>query len=532
MNDLFDIKKLKFAEEARKLIIDGVNILADTVKVTLGPKGRNVVIEKLNETPIVTKDGVTVAKSINIRNRFQNLGVQLIKEAASKTNETAGDGTTTATVLSQAMINEGNKMITAGFLPTDIKKGMEIGREIVIDSLKKLQTPVDDFEDIVNVATISANGDLDMGNLIAEAISEVGKDGIVYVDDANGFKTELELVEGYQFDKGYITPYFVNDQNRMQVKFENPHILLTTKKLASLAEILPILESVAKSGKPLLVIADDIDGEALQALILNKLKQTISVCAVRCPGVGQFKYDLMSDLEQLTGGKLFVDSADFKNFSYLGTVKKALISKELTTIIPYKKHADNITDRISILEEQLNIETNTDEENFKIKMRISKLSGKVAVLKIGAFTDTELQEKKDRVDDALHATRAAVAEGILPGGGVALLKCKTALDQAINSSQYDDSVKSGFRVISKSLEQPYRQILQNADIESSIYLDNIKSPNDNNGYNINSHDVCDLYTIGVIDPFKVCKSAFENSVAVAGLILTIDSAIVNDDIEK
>jgi chaperonin GroEL len=340
------------------------------------------------------------------------------------------------------------------------------------------------------------------------------------------------LVEGFQFNKGYITPYFVNDQNRMQVKFENPYVLLTTKKLASLAEILPLLEEVAKGGKPLLVIADDVDGEALQALILNKLKQTISVCAIRCPGVGQFKYDLMSDLEQLTGGKLFVDSTDFKNFSYLGTVKKVLISKELTTIVPLKKYTNNIVKRVSTLEEQLSVKTNTDEENFKIKMRISKLSGKVAVLKIGAFTDVELQEKKDRVDDALHATRAAVAEGILPGGGVALLKCKINLEKIINSSQYNNGITSGLSVVAKSLEQPYRQILQNADIEASVYLDVIKSPNDNNGFNINSCDVCDLFSIGVIDPFKVCKSAFENAVAVAGLILTIDSAIVIDDIEK
>jgi chaperonin GroEL len=519
-------KNIKFSEEIRRLLLEGVNILSNTVKTTLGPRGRNVVIEQLDGLPLVTKDGVTVAKSINIKEKFKNMGVQLVKEASARTNDVAGDGTTTATVLAQAIFSEGYKMVTAGYSPTVINKGIEYAAKIILNELQQMSIPVKDIKDIANVGSISANGDEKIGDLISKAVDAVGNHGVVYVDEAKGFQTSLDIVEGMQFNRGYISPYFITNQNKMTVELDNPYVLITNKKLNSIKDLVKILEKVAQENKSLLIIADDIDGEALQGLIVNKLRGTLNVCAIKAPGFGDFRHDLLSDIALFTQGELYVDSSDFQVFNKLGKCKKVLIDKNKTTLVGIKKYQDVIKLRIDELKNQLENEILDDEEIVKIKDRISKLQGVVAVIHVGATTEIALKEKRDRIDDALNATKAAVSEGIIPGGGSALIKCLNTLEclqDVPNECQF------GVDIMKKAICSPFKQILNNADINVANLIDSIKSSDDYVGYNVKNNEICNLIDQGVVDPTKVTRTALENAVSVATILLTIDSAIVYDN---
>jgi chaperonin GroEL len=519
-------KNIKFSEEIRRLLLEGVNILSDTVKITLGPRGRNVVIEQPDGLPLVTKDGVTVAKSINIKEKFKNMGVQLVKEASSRTHDVAGDGTTTATVLAQAIFSEGYKMVTAGYSPVVINKGIEYATKLILDELQRMSIQVKDINDIANVGSISANGDEKIGNLIAEAVDAVGNHGIVYVDEAKGFQTSLDIVEGMQFNRGYISPYFVTNQNKMTVELDNPYVLITNKKLNSIKDLVLILEKVAQENKSLLIIADDIDGEALQGLIVNKLRGTLNVCAIKAPGFGDYRHDLLSDITLFTQGELYVDTSDFQSFSKLGKCKKVLINKNKTTLVGIKKYQDTIKLRIDELKDQLENKILDDEDTIKIKDRISKLQGVVAVIRVGATTEIALKEKRDRIDDALNATRAAVSEGIIPGGGSALIKCLKSLECLQDTP---DEYQFGIDIMKKAICSPFIQILSNADINVANLIDDIKNSDDYIGYNVKDNEVCNLIKRGVVDPTKVTRTALENAVSVATILLTIDSAIVYDN---
>jgi chaperonin GroEL len=519
-------KNIKFSEEIRRLLLEGVNILSDTVKTTLGPRGRNVVIEQPDGLPLVTKDGVTVAKSINIKEKFKNMGVQLVKEASSRTNDVAGDGTTTATVLAQAIFSEGYKMVTAGYSPVVINKGIEYATKLILDELQRMSIQVKDINDIANVGSISANGDEKIGNLIAEAVDAVGNHGIVYVDEAKGFQTSLDIVEGMQFNRGYISPYFITNQNKMTVELDNPYVLITNKKLNSIKDLVLILEKVAQENKSLLIIADDIDGEALQGLIVNKLRGTLNVCAIKAPGFGDYRHDLLSDITLFTQGELYVDTSDFQSFGKLGKCKKVLINKNKTTLVGIKKYQDTIKLRIDELKDQLENKILDDEDTVKIKDRISKLQGVVAVIRVGATTEIALKEKRDRIDDALNATRAAVSEGIIPGGGSALIKCLKSLECLQDTP---DEYQFGIDIMKKAICSPFIQILSNADINVANLVDDIKNSDDYIGYNVKDNEVCNLIKCGVVDPTKVTRTALENAVSVATILLTIDSAIVYDN---
>ncbi len=519
-------KELLFKEEARAKIARGVDILAEAVKVTLGPRGRNVVIEKKFGSPLITKDGVTVAKEIELEDKFENLGAQLVKEVASKTSDVAGDGTTTATVLAQAIFKEGLKSIAAGANAMSLKRGIDKAVDKVVEELKKMAREVQDKNEIAQVGAISANNDKEIGELIAEAMEKVGKDGVITVEEAKGLETTLEVVEGMQFDRGYLSPYFVTDPDKMECVLEEPYILIHEKKISNLRDMLPLLEEVARSGKPLLVIAEDVEGEALATLVVNKLRGTLMACAVKAPGFGERRKEMLKDIAILTGGQVVSEELGIKlenvRLQDLGRAKKVIVDKEHTTIVGGMGDPKQIEGRIKEIKVQIE-KTTSEYDREKLQERLAKLVGGVAVIKVGAATETEMKEKKARVEDALNATKAAVEEGIVPGGGVALLRCQKVLEDL---KLEDEDEQIGVNIVKKALEAPMKQIANNAGVEGSIVVEEVKKSSDPNyGFNAATLEYGDMYKFGVIDPVKVVRSALQNAASVAGLMLTTECAI-------
>jgi len=521
-------KEITFNLDARDALKKGVDALANAVKVTLGPKGRNVIIDKKFGSPTITKDGVTVAKEIELTNSIENMGAQMLKEVASKTADIAGDGTTTATVLAQSIVNTGLKNVTAGAKPMDLKRGIDKAVEAVVASLKKMSKEVgDDNKKIEQVATISANNDSEIGKLIAEAMAKVKREGVITVEEAKGTETTVEIVEGMQFDRGYISPYFVTNADKMQAVLESPYILLYDKKVSNMKELLPILEKVVQTGKPLLIIAEDVDGEALATLVVNKIRGSLKIAAVKSPGFGDRRKAMMEDIAILTGGTLIAEEQGFKlenaDLSYLGTCEKITIDKDNTTIVGGAGKKADITARVNQIKAQIET-TTSDYDKEKLQERLAKLAGGVAVLYVGAATEVEMKEKKDRVDDALHATRAAVEEGIVAGGGVAYIRAITALDKLKGDN---DDETTGIAIIKRSLEEPLRQIVSNAGIEGSIVVQKVKEGKDDFGYNARSDKYENMHAAGVIDPTKVTRVALENAASVAGMLLTTECVLAD-----
>ncbi len=519
-------KQLIFEHDARGKILNGVNILADAVKVTLGPRGRNVVIDKTYGSPNITKDGVTVAKEIELEDKFENMGAQMVKEVASKTSDIAGDGTTTATVLAQAIYREGVKSVAAGLNPMDIKRGIDKAVEVVVKELETLSKPVKDQKEIAQVGTISANNDESIGNIIAEAMDKVGKEGVITVEEAKSMDTTLETVEGMQFDRGYLSPYFVTDPERMVCSLNDPYILLSEKKISNMKDLLPILETTAKMGRPLFIIAEDVDGEALATLVVNKLRGVIQVSAVKAPGFGDRRKAMLEDIAILTGGQVISEDLGHKletaTIEWLGTAKKVNIDKDNTTIVDGSGKKSDIDARIKQIRKQID-ETTSDYDREKLQERLAKLIGGVAVIHVGAATETELKEKKARVEDALHATKAAAEQGIVPGGGVALLRALSKID---NMNLGSEDQQAGVRIVRRALEEPARQIANNAGIDGSIVIDKIKGNNDvAYGFNAATNTYENLIKAGVIDPTKVVKTALINASSVASLMLTTEVMI-------
>ncbi|HXM38523.1 MAG TPA: chaperonin GroEL [Gemmatimonadales bacterium] len=520
-------KFLEFSTEARARLKRGVDQLADAVKVTLGPKGRNVVIDKKFGSPTVTKDGVTVAKEIELDDEIENMGAQMVKEVATKTSDLAGDGTTTATVLAQAIYREGLKSVTAGANPMALKRGIESAVETVVAELKKISVPTSGRKDIKQIATISANGDVEIGEKIADAMDKVGKDGVITVEEAKSLETTLETVDGMQFDRGYLSPYFITDPEKMECVLDDPYILIHDKKISSMKELLPVLEKSAQSGKPLLIIAEDVEGEALATLVVNKLRGTLKVCAVKAPGFGDRRKEMLRDIAILTGGQVISDELGFKlentTLNDLGRAKRVIVDKDNTTLVDGKGKHDAIEGRKKEIKAAIEKST-SDYDKEKLQERLAKLAGGVAVLNVGAATETEMKEKKARVEDALHATRAAVEEGIVPGGGVALLWCQKSLDKA---KGHDDDEKTGIEIVRRSLEEPIRTIAQNAGAEGAIVVGKVKESKDKNfGYNAQTDKFEDLVAAGVIDPTKVTRTALQNAASIAGLLLTTECVVV------
>jgi chaperonin GroEL len=519
-------KELRFSEDARSAILRGVNTLANAVKVTLGPKGRNVVIEKSFGSPLITKDGVTVAKEIELENKFENMGAQMVKEVASKTNEDAGDGTTTATVLAQAIFREGAKVVTAGLNPTELKRGIDKAVAVVVENLKSLAKPVKGDKEIAQVGTISSNNDKEIGEMIAGAMAKVGKEGVITVEESKTALTELEVVEGMQFDRGYLSPYFVTNAERMEAVLENAYILIYDKKIASMKDMIGVLEGVAKSGRPLLIIAEDVEGEALATLVVNKLRGTIQVCAVKAPGFGDRRKSMLEDISTLVGGTLISEDAgqklDQATIKDLGTAKRIVIDKDNTTVIGGSGEKKEIQARVAQIKAQIE-ETSSDYDKEKLKERLAKLAGGVAVIHVGAPSEVEMKEKKARVEDALNATRAAVEEGIVAGGGTAILRASRGLEKLVMPN---DEQKAGVRIILRACEEPVRQIATNAGIDGAIVLDRVLS--DKNpawGFNALIEEYTDLIKDGVIDPVKVVRSALENAASIASMMLTTETMI-------
>jgi len=517
-------KIIKFDQEGRNAILKGVNILADTVKVTLGPKGRNVVIDKSFGAPLITKDGVTVAKEIELDDKFENMGAQLVKEVASKTSDIAGDGTTTATVLAQAIYKQGSKLVAAGHNPMEIKRGIDKAVEAIVAELQKISKPIKDHKEIAQVGTISANNDKTIGDIIAEAMEKVGKEGVITVEEAKSMETSLETVEGMQFDRGYLSPYFVTDPERMEATIENAMILIHDKKISNMKDLLPILEQTAKSGRPLLIIAEDIDGEALATLVVNKLRGVLNVCAVKAPGFGDRRKAMLEDIAVLTGGQVISEEVGYKldqtTMDMLGTAKRITIDKDNSTIIDGGGKEEAISARVKMIRAQVE-ETTSDYDKEKLQERLAKLVGGVAVIKVGAATEVEMKEKKARVEDALHATRAAVDEGIVPGGGVAYIRALVALDGLKLATEQ----QFGVNVVRASLEAPIRQIADNAGIDASIVVDKVKNGKDAFGYNAADDTYVDMLQAGIIDPTKVSRYALQNASSIAGLMLTTEALI-------
>ncbi len=521
-------KELKYSESARNLILNGVNALADAVKVTLGPKGRNVVIQKSFGAPQITKDGVSVAKEIELENAFENMGAQLVKEVAQKTNEDAGDGTTTATVLAQAIYREGAKLVAAGHNPMDLKKGIDLATEKVITFLKEKSSPIATTEEVSQVGSISANNDNEIGKMIADAMEKVGKEGVITIEESKTADTYSEVVEGMQFDRGYLSPYFSTNTEKMNVQFENPHILITDKKISSMKELLPILEKSVQTGKPLLIIAEDVEGEALTTLVVNKLRGTLNVAAVKAPGFGDRRKELLKDIAILTGGSVVSEelgmSLETTELEHLGTCKKIAIDKENTTIVDGAGTEKEVGDRVGAIRSQIE-ETTSDYDREKLQERLAKLAGGVAVLYVGAPTESEMKEKKDRVEDALNATRAAVEEGIIVGGGAALVHAARSLDGLKTENENYDF---GIRIIRRAVEEPLRQISNNAGKESSVIVNEVRTSKDFSfGYNAREDKFEDLIKAGIIDPTKVTRSALMNAASVAGLMLTTETMIAD-----
>ena len=517
-------KELKFDQEARNAILVGVNMLANAVKVTLGPKGRNVVLEKSFGSPVVTKDGVTVAKEIELEDRFENMGAKMVKEVASKTSDMAGDGTTTATVLAQAIYREGYKVVAAGVNPMDVKRGIEAAVEEVVKELKKLSKPIKEQKEISQVGTISANNDSTIGNIIAEAMNKVGKEGVITVEEAKSMETTLEVVEGMQFDRGYISPYFVTEPEKMEVVLENPLILLYEKKISNMKDLLPLLEGIAKTGRPLLIIAEDVEGEALATLVVNKLRGTLKCAAVKAPGFGDRRKAMLEDIAVLTGGNAIFEDVGIKlekmKLDDLGRAKKVVIDKDNTTIVEGAGKPSAIEGRIKQIRIQIE-ETTSDYDKEKLQERLAKMAGGVAVIKVGATTETEMKEKKARVEDALHATRAAVEEGIVPGGGVAYLRCLPILKKL----KLEGDRQIGVEIVQKALEEPIRQIAENAGKEGSVVVERVKQEKGTIGFDADKEEYTDLIEAGIIDPTKVVRFALQNAASVASLLITTEAAV-------
>jgi len=520
-------KYLEFSTEARARLKRGVDQLADAVKVTLGPKGRNVVIDKKFGSPTVTKDGVTVAKEVELDDEIENMGAQMVKEVATKTSDLAGDGTTTATVLAQAIYREGLKSVTAGANPMALKRGIESAVETVVAELKKISVPTSGRKDIKQVATISANGDAEIGDKIADAMDKVGKDGVITVEEAKSLETTLETVDGMQFDRGYLSPYFITDPEKMECTIEDAYILIYDKKISTMKDLLPVLEKVAQSGRPLLIVAEDVEGEALATLVVNKLRGTLKVCAVKAPGFGDRRKEMLRDIAILTGGQVISEELGLKlentTLNDLGRAKRVIVDKDNTTLVDGKGKDDQIEGRKSEIKAQIEKST-SDYDKEKLQERLAKLAGGVAVLNVGAATETEMKEKKARVEDALHATRAAVEEGIVPGGGVALLWCQKSLDK---TKGHDDDEKTGIEIVRRALEEPIRIIAQNAGAEGAIVVGKVKESKDKNfGYNAQTDKFEDLVASGVIDPTKVTRTALQNAASIASLLLTTECVVV------
>jgi len=524
-------KEIIYTGEARNRILAGVNALADAVKVTLGPKGRNVVIEKSFGSPTVTKDGVTVAKEIELENKFENMGAQMVREVASKTSDVAGDGTTTATVLAQAIYREGTKLVAAGHNPMEIKRGIDKAVEAIVEALRGMAKQTKDPKEIAQVGTISANGDETIGKLLAQAMEKVGKEGVITVEEAKSAETTLEVVEGMQFDRGYLSPYFVTDPERMEVVLEDAYILISEKKITNMKDLLPVLEAIARQQKPLLIIAEDVEGEALATLVVNKLRGTLQCAAVKAPGFGDRRKEMLKDIAILTDGQVIAEELGLKlenvTISDLGRASRITIDKDNTTIVGGQGNKDKIKARQQEIRTQIE-NTTSDYDREKLQERLAKLVGGVAVVKVGAATETEMKEKKARVEDALHATRAAVEEGIVPGGGVALIRAQSALDKL----QVSDEQRFGVAIIRRAIEEPLRQIVANAGEEGSIVLNKVREGSGNFGYNAATGQYGDLLEMGVIDPVKVVRSALQNAASVASLMLTTEALIAEKPKEE
>ena len=517
-------KEIKYGEKAREKMMKGIDILANAVKVTLGPKGRNVLIEKSWGSPKTTKDGVTVAKEIDLEDKFENMGAQMVKEVASKTSDVAGDGTTTATILAQAIYREGSKLVAAGSNPMAIKRGIEKAVEIVVEELKKISKPTKERKEIAQVGTISANNDSTIGNIISEAMEKVGKEGVITVEEAKAMETTLEIVEGMQFDRGYLSPYFVTNAEKMEAHLEEPYILLHEKKISSMKDLLPILEQIAKTGKPLLIVAEDVEGEALATLVVNKLRGTLKCTAVKAPGFGDRRKAMLGDIAVLTGGQVISEDLGIKlknvTLKDLGTAKRITVDKDNTTIVDGAGSGKSIQGRVKQIRTQIE-DTTSDYDKEKLQERLAKLIGGVAVINVGAATETEMKEKKDRVEDALNATRAAVEEGIVAGGGVAYIRAMKALEKA----EFPGEEQLGVKLVKRALEEPVRQIANNAGFEGSVVVQHVMKGKGNFGFNAETGKYEDLILAGIVDPTKVTRFALQNAASVAGLLMTTEAMV-------
>ena len=524
-------KKIIYSEEARSKMLTGVNKLANAVKATLGPKGRNAILDKMFGSPNVTKDGVTVAKEIELKDKFENMGAQMVKEVASKTSDVAGDGTTTATVLAQAIYTEGLKYLAGGMSAMELKRGIDKATATVVDELKKMSKSVEDKKEIEQVGTISANGDVEVGQMIADAMDKVGKEGVITVEEAKGMETTLELVEGMQFDRGYLSPYFVTDAERMEAVLEDPYLLIYDKKISNMRDLIPVLEQIAKEGRALVIIAEDVEGEALATLVVNKLRGTLKCAAVKAPGFGDRRKAMLEDIAILTGGQVISEELGRKlesaTVADLGRAKKVILDKDNTTIVEGEGKGSDIQGRITQIKAQIE-ESTSDYDREKLQERLAKLAGGVAVIKVGAATEPEMKEKKARVEDALHSTRAAVEEGFLPGGGVALLRCIKKLD----SLDLPGDQKFGVKIVQKAMEEPLRQIAENAGLEGGIVVEKVKDLNDSMGFNAATEEYEDLVKAGIVDPTKVVRSALQNAASVASLLLTTEVMVAEIPEEK
>ncbi|WP_449302089.1 chaperonin GroEL [Pseudoxanthomonas mexicana] len=518
-------KDIRFGEDARTRMVRGVNILANAVKATLGPKGRNVVLEKSFGAPTITKDGVSVAKEIELADKFENMGAQMVKEVASKTSDNAGDGTTTATVLAQAFIREGSKAVAAGMNPMDLKRGIDQAVKAAVEELKKLSKPTADDKAIAQVGTISANSDSNIGDIIAEAMKKVGKEGVITVEEGSGLENELDVVEGMQFDRGYLSPYFINNQQSQQVEFDDPFILIHDKKVSNVRELLPVLEGVAKAGKPLLIVAEEVEGEALATLVVNTIRGIVKVAAVKAPGFGDRRKAILEDIATLTNGTVISEEVGLQlekaTINDLGRAKKVVVSKENTTIIDGAGDAERIQSRIKQIKAQIE-ETSSDYDREKLQERVAKLAGGVAVIKVGASTEIEMKEKKARVEDALHATRAAVEEGVVPGGGVALIR---ALQSIGTLKGANEDQNHGIQIALRAMEAPLREIVTNAGEEPSVIVNRVKEGSGNFGYNAANGEFGDMIEFGILDPTKVTRSALQNAALIAGLMITTEAMV-------
>ena len=518
-------KEIKFGDDARQRMLKGVNILANAVRITLGPKGRNVVLDKSFGAPTVTKDGVSVAKEIEVKDKFENMGVQMLKEVASKTSDIAGDGTTTATVLAQSIVTEGLKSVAAGMNPMDLKRGIDKAVIAVVKELEKNSKPCDDEKSIAQVGTISANDDSAIGDIIAEAMNKVGKEGVITVEEGSGLENELDVVEGMQFDRGYLSPYFINNQQSMSVELEEPYVMLHDKKISNIRDLLPLLEAVAKSGRPLLIVAEDVEGEALATLVVNTIRGIVKVAAVKAPGFGDRRKAMLEDLATLTGGTVISEEVGLTlekvGLDDLGSAKRIVITKDDTTVIDGAGKASDIESRINQVRKQIEDST-SDYDREKLQERVAKLAGGVAVIKVGAATEIEMKEKKARVEDALHSTRAAVEEGVVPGGGVALLRALKALD-GMKGDNDDQNI--GINIIRRAMQEPLRQIVMNAGGEPSVVVNEVLKRKDNEGYNAATDEYGDMIKMGILDPTKVTRSALQNAASIAGLLITTEAMV-------